>query len=57
MNKLIEFNVPGGTVLVETEEPVDDRLTAHVLDSPHGDHELRRGQSAQERNSSHNVVV
>jgi len=27
MNKLIEFNVPGGTVLVETQEPADDRIT------------------------------
>jgi len=27
MNKLIEFNVPGGTVLVETQEPADARTT------------------------------
>lgn len=27
MNKLIEFNVPGGTVLVEAQEPADDRIT------------------------------
>lgn len=27
MNKLIEFNVSGGTVLVETREPADGRTT------------------------------
>lgn len=27
MNKLIEFNVSGGTVLVETQEPADGRTT------------------------------